>query len=273
MDFVKVEFLVGDDRTKDMAIALLEQQGFDGFEERGTSLLAYIPANIYSYDAVEAAALQLQIDYAIESVPEQNWNAVWEANFDPVIVEDFCTIYAHFHQMDIYTPYSIKITPKMSFGTGHHATTQSMIQLMRDIYFKGKSVLDFGTGTGVLAILAAKMGAAIVLGIDNDPWSVENAIENAHSNDVDVVEIQLGSVSNLPGKDYDIVLANINRNVLLDNMSSMCASINIGGFLVMSGILEEDESFLSSAAMALGLIPVRSIYQSGWMAMVLVTKK
>ena len=148
-----------------------------------------------------------------------------------------------------------------------------MIQLMRDIYFKGKSVLDFGTGTGVLAILAAKMGAAIVLGIDNDPWSVENAIENAHSNDVDVVEIQLGSVSNLPGKDYDIVLANINRNVLLDNMSSMCASINIGGFLVMSGILEEDESFLSSAAMALGLIPVRSIYQSGWMAMVLVTKK
>lgn len=273
MDFVKVEFLEVDDKTKEMAIALLGQLGFEGFEERGNSLLAYIPANIYSYDALETLVTQLQVGYVIESVPEQNWNAVWEANFDPVIVDGFCTIYAHFHQIEIITPYSINITPKMSFGTGHHATTQLMIQLMRDIDFKGKSVLDFGTGTGVLAILAGKMGAETVLGIDNDPWSVENAIENARNNDVETVKIQLGSISNLPKKDYDIILANINRNVLLDNMSSMCASIEAGGFLVMSGILKEDESFLSSAAMALGLIPVRSIYQSGWTAMVLVTKK
>ncbi len=229
-------------------MAQLTEFGFEGFEENDEALLAYIREPVYDEPAVQRFLNEGEIRYRREIVEEQNWNAQWEENFQPVIVDGFCTIRADFHNISVNTPMEIVITPKMSFGTGHHATTQLMMQLMKDMELSQKKVLDFGTGTGILAILAEKLGARQVLAIDNDEWSFENAMENVKKNDCKNISLQLGSIEDCGNDKFDIILANINRHILLNTMPFLYSSLNKGGYLLMSGLLKDDETIIVDKA-------------------------
>jgi ribosomal protein L11 methyltransferase len=185
---------------------------------------------------------QHSLTYSKSIIKEQNWNAVWESNFEPVRVGDFVGIRAHFHpSFEPKVQYELAITPKMSFGTGHHATTFSVIELMEGIDFKGKSVYDFGTGTGILAILAHKLGAASVLAVDNDDWCIENAIENIENNqaaNIRVEKVDAASQNQL----FDVILANVNRHIIEANFEALSQCAKPSSNLVLSGLLIEDQS-------------------------------
>ncbi|MBK6935571.1 MAG: 50S ribosomal protein L11 methyltransferase [Chitinophagaceae bacterium] len=181
-NYIQITFTNLQPEQADMLIAQLSEAGFDGFEEGENLLKAFIPENDYNKFLLKELTYKYRLQYAEQVIPEQNWNALWESNFQPVVVDDFVGVRACFHEPISSVEYEIGITPKMSFGTGHHATTYMMMQQMRNIPFLGKSVFDFGTGTGVLAILAEKLGAASVFAIDNDDWSIENARENCQFN-------------------------------------------------------------------------------------------
>jgi ribosomal protein L11 methyltransferase len=188
------------------------------------------------------------LTYSKSIIKEQNWNAIWESNFDPVRVGDFVGIRAHFHPLfDPPVEYEIKITPKMSFGTGHHATTFSVMQLMQNIDFKGKTVYDFGTGTGILAILAEKLGASKVHAVDNDDWCVENAEENCFNNGAKTITIEKVE-SALQQQQYDIVIANVNRHIIEANMDELTMIGKTGGILILSGLLTEDQTDMINLA-------------------------
>jgi ribosomal protein L11 methyltransferase len=264
MQYVKIVFALTADN--DVLMALLSDAGYEGFEEAGPELLAYIKEADFDADQLKAIAEMQGANYRVEIIPAQNWNALWESNFSPVIVADFCTIRAHFHDLKVTTPYEIIITPKMSFGTGHHATTQLMMTMMKDYPFAGKSVLDFGTGTGVLAILAEKLGAANILAIDNDQWSVDNALENIERNDCKKTEVSIGSLEDVHVQT-DVILANINRHILLQYMHELFDRLNAGGTLFMSGLLLEDEDIITHAATNESFHFLSKAVQNGWIAL------
>jgi len=268
MQYIKVTFKLSTGTSADILIALLSDAGFDGFEEAENELLAYIGKNEFRQDTLADIAAKQEVAYYTEVIEPQNWNALWESNFQPVIVEDFCTLRAHFHTIDVTTPYEIVITPKMSFGTGHHATTQLMIMLMKNIPFAGKAVLDFGTGTGVLAILAQKLGAAKVMAIDNDIWSVENAMENTVRNNCDGIIVKEATLDEIGDDKYDIILANINRHILLRYMVSLYVHLNFGGAILMSGLLLEDKEIILKSAADAGFKYKQMSEKNNWIAIV-----
>ncbi len=259
---------------KDILIAELSEKGFDGFEEQGATLVAYIPEENFNEGEVKALTETYGVTYTSETIKQENWNAVWESNFQPVLVDDFCGIRASFHApFDPAPLHEIVITPKMSFGTGHHATTASMIKLMQGIEFRGKKVFDFGTGTGILAILAARMGASIIDAIDIDTWSVENTKENIENNNALPVKVwQADTLKNIRNT-YHIVLANINRNILLEFMADMRRLLERDGILLLSGILREDESVILEAARKNGLVLETVLDKDNWLAMKLLARK
>lgn len=236
----------------EMLIALLSDNGYEGFEEGDNSFTAFIPEADFKEDILAETLRPFQLSYTKEVIAEKNWNEEWEKNFEPVLVDDFCAVRASFHQPITNVQYEIIITPKMSFGTGHHATTYMMMKNMEAIDFRGKTVLDFGTGTGVLAILAEKLGATNVYAIDNDEWSINNGKENIDNNHCHHILIE--QKDNLNGIGvYDIILANINRNVLLDNMESIATSVKANGIVLISGFYEEDIPVLVGAGQTYGL--------------------
>jgi ribosomal protein L11 methyltransferase len=201
-------------------------------------------------------------------IQPQNWNAAWEAGFSPVIVPGFCTVRADFHEPVNDTPYEIVITPKMSFGTGHHATTRLMMAAMRGMDFNAKRVLDFGTGTGILAILASKLGAREITAIDNDEWSVENSLENVAANGAQNISVLNGSLEITEGvPPFTIILANINRHILLQYLQQMKAIIVDGGELLLSGILQEDEQIITQAALNVGFRRAAISTEGDWIAL------
>ena len=245
MQYIKATFQTSSQEVCDILIATLSDIGYEGFEENGEELYAYISEATFDKELLENSITMPGVTYHVEIIPPQNWNALWESNFQPVIVDGFCTIRAHFHEIEIDTPYEIVITPKMSFGTGHHATTQLMMSQMRDINFSMKSVLDFGTGTGILAILAEMLGSKDLLAIDNDEWSVENALENIGRNNCREISVVKGSIEDIEGKDrFDIILANINRHILLNHMKNLFDGINTNRLLLMSGLLSDDKEII-----------------------------
>jgi ribosomal protein L11 methyltransferase len=260
---------------KDILIAQLSDKGFEGFEERGNDLVAYIPEGDYKGVAVEVEALTkiYGVSYVKEDIAQTNWNAVWESNFEPVSVDTFCGIRAGFHPPFSPQPqHEIIITPKMSFGTGHHATTSSVIKLMQGVEFRGKRVFDFGTGTGILAILASKMGASVIEAIDIDTWSVENTKENIITNNALAVKVWQSDTPKSIINTYNVVLANINRNILLEFMGDMRRLLVSGGVLLLSGILKEDETAILEAARSHALVLDKQIEKDNWLAMKLLAR-
>ena len=263
--YIEIIITDADPIRREMAIPELERHGFEGFEEEGMTLKAYIPEDKLDEIAFASLATEHQWQLTRNMIPEQNWNQVWESSFEPVIIDDFCAIRADFHAPVPGVEQEIVITPKMSFGTGHHATTYLMIARMRTLPMTGKRVVDFGTGTGVLAILAERLGAATVWALDNDPWSMENALENKDRNGAVRMTVHLASdLVEVPVAD--IVLANINRHVLLEQMPALAGLLAPGGLLLLSGILFSDEQILGEAAGDAGFTQVDTARKEDWVS-------
>ncbi len=263
MDSIKLSIKASEE-NQELLIASLSDLNATGFEQQEDELIAWF--NEDDFDEVEILSLLSSYPYQIEKIKEQNWNELWEKDFQPVVVDDFCAIRAHFHEPITSVQHEIIITPKMSFGTGHHATTYMMIQQMKDIDFQNKSVFDFGTGTGILAILAEKLGARAITAIDLDDWSIKNAFENISHNQC--YSIELYQSSRIPeNKTFDIILANINKNVILQHLTTIVQAINSNGSLLLSGLLKEDEEEIISASKGLPLELERKISGGNWISL------
>lgn len=256
--------------NREILTALLAEIGYDSFMETPTGLSAYIPTAMFD-EAATAAAIELvaaifeKIDVESKPVPDVDWNAEWEKSFTPITVAGKCRIRAPFHDYDANYQLDVIIEPKMAFGTGHHATTTLMIRQLFDIQLAGKAVLDMGCGTGVLAIAAKKLGASRVTAIDIDHWSVENARENAVRNNVELTVVE-GGVEAISGT-FDVILANINRNILLDQLPTYSRSLMTGGTLCLSGFYKSDVAILTEKAQSLGLQPAGQIEQDEWVSL------
>ena len=267
---IQVSIDVADEAIKDMMIAELADLGFDGFEETETGLLSYIA--LAGFDGELTSGLEELVNrygltYTSNAIDKQNWNALWESNFEPVLVDDFVGVRANFHDsFNGVVEHDIIITPKMSFGTGHHGTTYSVMQLMRGIDFANKSVFDFGTGTGLLAILAHKLGAVDILAVDNDDWCIENASENIVVNNTQSIEIHKVDNAKL-NKKFNIIIANINKNIILDNLAFLAEATVPGGVVLLSGLLVEDEPEIEAACAALGWKHQETRTRNNWIAL------
>ena len=263
---------IGASEESESLLAFLAEAGFDGMEELADRLIAYRADNDWDRSEVDAYLADRGLSYSYERMEKTNWNQLWESNFEPVQVDDFVGMRAIFHPPFLNVQHELIITPKMSFGTGHHATTRLMIHAMRDQVQPNASVLDFGTGTGVLAILAKKMGAGHVVGIDVEDWSVENAIENAQENKVnDIVFVCADRITN--SGPFDLVLANINRNILLEHLSALQTVLAPSGRLIMSGIIEEDLPVMDQALVQQGFQRVSYDQEKGWVCIQLIHNK
>lgn len=268
MNYIKVDFTIRPPEPfRDILIASLSEAGFESFMETETGLQAFIPES--SFDSSFPDQLELlkgdlaAVSYQVETIAEQNWNAVWESDFHPIEVGDKCRIRAPFHaSRDVQ--YEIIVAPKMSFGTGHHETTWLMMKQMLDLEIAGKSVLDMGTGTGVLAILAAKMGAAEVVAIDNDSHAFENAIENVALNQPVDIAVEKGAADQINGRTFQVILANINKNVLLHDMQTFTDALEKEGKLLLSGFFESDVTDLVRKAETCGLRLHRKSEKNHW---------
>jgi len=266
MEYIKITFADLQPEQKEILIAQLADAGYEGFEEKDSSLDAFINSRSFDKIIVNEISFKYQTPYIKEKIAETNWNQVWESNFEPVIVNDYVAIRADFHKPITNTKFEIVITPKMSFGTGHHATTYMMIELMKEIDLKERAVLDFGSGTGILAILAEKEGAKNIDAIDNDDWSIANAAENFEKNNC--TKINLRKASN-PASDisFDIILANINKNVIIENMALLSELLNNSGQILLSGLLREDKDEILSIATELRLKFKKKLIRNNWIAL------
>lgn len=266
LDYLQITFDQANATQQELLIAVLNEYGAEGFEETATGLKAFFPPAAADQASLSLLLNDYGIPYSMTTLAQQNWNQQWEEQFQPVIIGDFCRIRAHFHPAGSPVQHDIIITPKMSFGTGHHATTRLMVEQMAGLPFKDARVFDFGTGTGVLAILAEQLGAAAVLAIDNDEWSFTNATENIAMNHCVNTRLQLATLDELSrAEQFNIILANINRHILLAGMNHMAALLAPQGILLMSGLLQEDADLVTEAAIAAGLKQVRVIPgNAGW---------
>lgn len=265
-DYQQVSIAVDDAEKRELLVALLADSGYEGFEETGEGLHAFIPADRYDARLLEDLLAAQGLSFSVASIAPQNWNAIWESGFEPVAVPGFVAIRAGFHPPYAGVQHEIIITPKMSFGTGHHATTYMVVEAMGQLDFVGKKVLDFGTGTGVLAILAEKLGAGEVLAIDNDEWSIDNATENVQANGCSHIQIQWAE--KVPtGTQFDIVLANINLNVIKDNLSAIAALCQPGAQVLLSGFLPEDAAILRPLLTGLGFRDIVTKQKNNWLCL------
>jgi ribosomal protein L11 methyltransferase len=264
--YVKISFNNLQPYLVEILIARLDDIGFEGFEEKENDLDAFIPEENYNADLLNELIKENNLDFTKNIIKPENWNQIWESNFHPVIVGDFVAVRAHFHAPIAGVNYEIVITPKMSFGTGHHATTKMMMQQMKDIDFNEKKVFDFGTGTGILAILADKLGAQSILAIDNDEWSITNAAENLQRNNSDSIKLQL---SDRPVTDqkFDVILANITKNIILENFEVLSGQLNKNGTLLLSGLQEDDAQDISEAGKKYSLRPGLTLKEGNWLSM------
>ena len=280
MDYIELKCQIQPftEEIAEIVIAKLGELEYESFTQSEDAVEAYIQAPLFDMDAVKQLRLNhlpnapFTLSYSHKTIESQDWNAVWESNFSPVIISDQVVIRASFHTDTPKVPYDIVIDPKMSFGTGHHSTTSLMIQSILDLNLEGKSVLDMGCGTSLLAILASKRNAAKVDAIDIDEWPYTNSLENIKNNKVDNVSVFLGDAALLKGKNYDVVLANINRNILLNDMKHYVACLPQNGELIMSGFYTEDLKYIKDEAEKNNLQYVSHKVDLNWLA-VCFTKK
>ena len=235
--------------NSEILLGLLTAYPFESFEEHEGYMIAYIPDDVcdtQTHDEINDTIQRFDIEYSVDTIEPQNWNALWEASFEPVLVDDFCVVRADFHEKPEGVKYDIVINPKMAFGTGHHETTYMMMAAMRDLDLEGKSVFDYGCGTGILAILASKMGSEPIDAIDIEEESYQNTMENAVLNNVENIQVACSDLEHFKLNSYDVVLANINRNVLLNSADELFTCLNDSGVLLISGILDADEQLVSN---------------------------
>lgn len=255
--------------ASEILIAELGYLGFESFVENEDGVTAYIPKEEYEEDLLAGVHIlqseEFEITYSCEEIEQVNWNEEWEKNFSPILVDDTCSVRAPFHpQPDV--EFDIVIEPKMSFGTGHHATTHMMIQHILKNDWEAKTVLDMGCGTGVLAILTALKGAKAVDAIDIDNWCYQNTLENIERNSVDFIQVDEGGAELLEGRKFDVILANINRNILLRDLPVYVESLNEGGDIYLSGFYSEDIPLIEKKCEELKLRYVEHFERNNWVA-------
>lgn len=271
MDYYEVSFVIEPKSTgTEILIAMLSQIGYESFMEAEESLKAYIPSQEFRLQELEDLANLLSKNYTLafthQLLKSQNWNEVWESNFHPVFILDKVFVRAPFHTSNNSVKYEIVIEPKMSFGTAHHETTSMMMELMLEENLSGSSVLDMGCGTGILAILAEMLGAKIIMAIDNDERAYENTLENIRKNKCRKISVFMGNVGLLKNERFGLILANINRNVLLEDMNIYADHLISGGVLLMSGFYQDDLDIILQSAMNSGLTPDKKIIKNDWLA-------
>ena len=241
---------------REILIAELAEIGFESFVDTEDGFEAYIQENDFDESNLEQISLlsneEFKIDYTINKIAQQNWNEQWEKSFDPIFVDEKCMIRAPFHEKPADNVIDIIIEPKMSFGTGHHETTHLIVSRLLNVDLNDKAVLDMGCGTGILAILAKKRNCGKVLAIDNDEWAYTNSVENCERNNVDI-EVVLGDANQIKSNKFDVIIANINRNILLRDMHFYANALNINGILLLSGFFSIDKEVLTEEANKIGL--------------------
>lgn len=252
---------------REQLIAELSEENYEGFIETENGFSAYVPESFFKREVFE----QLLVKYEInpETVPQrtiaqQNWNAQWEAGYEPIYINNEVVIKAPFHQLEKSFRFELIIQPKNTFGTGHHETTQLMIRLMFQQKFENKNVFDYGCGTGVLGIMAAKLGAKHIYAIDIDEWSIDNVPENMRLNDVENLVFEKGDLSIVKPQQFDMILANINKNILLESFEKLSKLLVESGSLLISGFYESDLADLKKAAKKFNLKFHQHITLNNW---------
>ena len=255
-----------------MEIVMVElgELGFESFVDTENGMLAYIPQSIFDEQLINEMQIIKEnkglFSYTFQIMEDKNWNEVWETNYDAVVIKNRCGIRAPFHPENKDLEYDLVIEPKMSFGTAHHETTSNMIEMLLEENLQNKTVLDMGCGTSVLAILAAKRGAKDIVAIDNDEWAYNNSLENIVKNNESDIKVLLGDASLLHDMHFDVIIANINRNILLNDISTYVASLNTLGTLLMSGFYEQDIPVIQQECTKFGLTFDRHISNNNWVA-------
>jgi ribosomal protein L11 methyltransferase len=252
------------DETSDMVVALLGEHHYDNFLQEDNILKAYIADEHFDEAILKLALQPFDFTYIKNAIALKNWNAQWEQDYEPVLVNDKVAIRAIFHEPILGVEKNIIITPKMSFGTGHHSTTQLMMQYLSQWNCNNKLVLDYGCGTGVLGIYASYLGAVNVVANDIDDWCVENTIENMELNNITNMQAYQGDLDILPTGNYDLILANINLNILIAQMQNLYLITKANGDLMMSGIMPSDLPMLETKAKSCGFEIVKSNNLNNW---------
>lgn len=267
-EYFSLTFVMGD-HDNEIWLALLGEWPFESFHEDGNVITGYILEHDITEPMVrfisEHQGLSFE-DYELAKVPDKNWNEVWESSFNPVAIDDFCYIRAEFHgNIENSFKHVVTISPKMAFGTGHHATTYMMIQAMSELDFKDKNVFDFGCGTGILSVVAALEGAARIVGVDIQPEAIENSDEHASMNDVsEQCHFHLGGIEMANAEKYDIILANINRNVIIENLTELVSLLHPNGYLLISGIMFDDVDIISESLVDEKMTLLKSREKDQW---------
>jgi ribosomal protein L11 methyltransferase len=269
--YIEFQFTVNPTQpASEILIAELSYAGFESFVENEEGLTAYVVSEEFDEEAFAGLHIlqseEFDITYTSQEIEKVNWNIEWEKNFNPIIIDDQCSVRAPFHEKP-ETEFDIIIEPKMSFGTGHHATTHMMLQFILKNDWEGKTVLDMGCGTGVLAILAEMKGAKKVDAIDIDNWCYLNSMENVVRNNCELISVYEGAAELLDGKHYDIIIANINRNILLEDISKYSECLNPGGELFLSGFYIEDIPAIEAECNLNGLKIEDELEQENWAAL------
>lgn len=273
MDYQKITIKINpfQDWLRDILNAQMAQIGFESFVEINTGFEAFIPDQKFRLEALEEILhpYQLDFDFLIDSeiIKDQNWNEEWEKNyFKPLVIGGECMIRAPFHTEYPNAKYEIIIEPNMAFGTGNHETTSTIIESILQNDLSGKTILDMGCGTGILSILASMKGAKYITAIDIDKWSYEGTTDNAILNNINNIEVKLGDATLLGNESFDLIFANIHKNVLLDDMPTYYNVLNTGGTLIMSGFYTEDIPDIKAKAESLGLKNAGFVEKNNWVA-------
>ena len=269
MEYIEVDIRLNEvDPFADIIIAKLNDINFESYIEDDSGVKAYVQFNLMReklvVEVIEEVAKMVKLSYTIQKVKTENWNKQWESSFEPVYINERCVVRAHFHEPFSNFEYELVITPKMSFGTGHHETTFLMMNEMFSINFTNKSVLDVGTGTGVLAILAAKLNAKSVIAVDIDKWAYDNARENAELNSVSNINFIHANINVIGTEKFDVILANINRNIILKDIKKYVSAMNNKSEIILSGFLKEDIPHILEKSSQLGIKLVASKNKNKW---------
>ncbi len=277
MEYIEFKAIVSPlEVGREILIAELSEIGFESFVETNEGVEAYIQLEEFNETSVNSLKIlansMFQIEYSTKVIADQNWNAEWENNFDLINVENKCIIRAPFHDKIDSIEYDILINPKMSFGTGHHETTYLMIKRLLDIDLAGKNVLDMGCGTGVLAILSKMKNAQYVKAIDIDEWAYNNTLENIRNNNCEEIEVEKGGAEQIGKTNFDVIIANINRNILLNDMANYAKSMTCDGQLLLSGFFSSDKEVLLKATSNLNLELIYSESKNDWTILHLIKR-